>query len=78
MMGKSYYVTMEQRLNQEQEILLCAGSIRNMLPCVRPPSFTRACLHSADNATCFIEIKAIEEGLFDEKRYSLETPLTRG
>ena len=27
----------------------------------------------ADNMTT--EIKAIEEGLFDEKRYSLETPL---
>jgi hypothetical protein len=55
-----------------QGTLLCAGSIRRTQPCVRPPKLPRAYLHSADN---FIEIKAIEEGLFDEKRYSLETPL---
>jgi hypothetical protein len=48
MMGKSYYATIEQLLKQVQETLLCAGSIRSILPCVRPPNFTRVYLRFAD------------------------------
>jgi hypothetical protein len=61
--------------NQEQGTLRCVGSTRSTLRCVRSLELTHAYSGSADDMTCVTEIKAIEEGIFDEKRYSLETPL---
>ena len=69
-----------------QGTLRCAGSTRRTSRCVSI-SFARYPCHvvfcgSADIASLwhhisspFPEIKAIEEGIFDEKRYSLEMTL---
>jgi hypothetical protein len=60
-------------INLMQETSPCVGSTRSILPCVRFSMSTMIGSTCADSMTT--EIKAIEEGLFDEKRYSLETPL---
>lgn len=63
-------------LNQMQGTLPCADTTRRTLLCVRSLLFVYDGSALADNMSfSFTEIKAIEEGLFDEKRYSLETPL---
>lgn len=62
-------------LNHFQGTLPCAGTTRSTLPCVRFFLFVHDRSTRTDNKSIFFtEIKAIEEGLFDEKRYSLETP----
>ena len=60
-------------INLMQGTSPCAGTTRSTLLCVRFSVSTMIGSTCADNMTT--EIKAIEEGLFDEKRYSLETPL---
>ena len=58
-----------------QGTLHCAGSTRRTSHCVSCLFFFffRASMSVCD--TTLPEIKAIEEKIFDEKRYSLETPL---
>jgi hypothetical protein len=61
-------------INPVQGTSPCADTTRNTLLCVRFSVLTdrHALINIIFSPT---EIKAIEEGLFDEKRYSLETSL---
>lgn len=70
----TWYEGQKTILNQTQGTLPCADSTRSTLLCVRFFLFVHDRSTLTDNMSFSTEIKAIEEGLFDEKRYSLETP----